>query len=816
MTNGKMTMTGGTISGNRSGTGAGHGGGAVLIQAGTITMTGGTICENTASQGGALYVNNAASAATVSGNAVIENNNAADSGGAILCNNGSLTMTGGVVRGNKASNRGGAFYGENITVKAGEVSGNQAQYGGVIYHSGDGPVELAGGTISGNIATNNGSVAYSNGNGNNFPQFRVTGGTLQINVGTLNAENVTVTDNRVISNTIICSGTDLYMVDCTIENNAAASGTHLSEVSVSKYGSVAKVPNAVITGKTVIGRPGVLYYKDAATVTVKALETGAMICGATSASALPLTIGDDTVGTMSNWYLPAADVPDTHADYEPLRGTVSTLSAGSYCLMGDLYLNGTVSITGVVTICLNGYTITGNTAANDGGVSYGNFTDYLISGGQMTGNKTGKNTIVSSSGKFIMSGGAISGNWNTTRNEPATAAFLSTYGSEDPCQGEISGTAVIGDSGLYLNGDTVVCTIGKLDRREASVVSKQKLEDLQDGTVYEGEDPATSYFLYTGAASTTPHEGWTELTGEEPVSELPAGSYYLGRDVVLTNTVTLDGDLQICLNGFDLLGEKAPFFVVPEGTCLTVCDHSKLGDGALNGEGKSSLVQVTGGIFEVQGGGVKNTTGNAVEVTGGEMILSGGTMQENETAIYASGTEQAPVSVPLSGGCMLDVHCHDVDKINCLFGMPKAVSSVARGGMMVSDGAYDSVCTNYVYEDGVYVNIAADWTIINDQYNWRMTRVNFEKGYVFADRWSERSEFVKVAEDGTKTDYHHLWGPKFPFKNKTYVYEILYYVDCLKNGKPVDFNPPEQSRDNIRIIMAEMESADNGGKLVTL
>ncbi len=195
----------------------------------------------------------------------------------------------------------------------------------------------------------------------------------------------------------------------------------------------------------------------------------------------------------------------------------------------------------------------------------------------------------------------------------------------------------------------------------------------------------------------------------------------------------------------------------------------------------------------------------------------------------ARTVEQAQAMLDASkrtGKTLMIAHCsrfgeemdivHDVDKLRCLFGMPKAVSSMGRKGVMVSDGAFDAICTNYMFENGIYVNIVADWTTINEEYNWRMTRVNFEKGYVFADRWSERSEFVKVAEDGTKTDYHHLWGPKFPFKNKTYVYEILYYVDCLKNGKPVDFCLPEQSRDNLLIISAEIESANNGGKLVEL
>ena len=88
--------------------------------------------------------------------------------------------------------------------------------------------------------------------------------------------------------------------------------------------------------------------------------------------------------------------------------------------------------------------------------------------------------------------------------------------------------------------------------------------------------------------------------------------------------------------------------------------------------------------------------------------------------------------------------------------------------------------------------------------------MNFEKGYIFCDRTRDRQIVVKVAEDGTTTEYPEL------VNFNAFYNEVVYFVDCLENDKPVDLCPPEQSAEAVRIVMAEIESADKGGELVRL
>ena len=160
----------------------------------------------------------------------------------------------------------------------------------------------------------------------------------------------------------------------------------------------------------------------------------------------------------------------------------------------------------------------------------------------------------------------------------------------------------------------------------------------------------------------------------------------------------------------------------------------------------------------------------------------------------------------LSGGAMLDLHIHDVDVIREFFGMPKAVSALAS--TVMSKSGYDAMSVNYAYENGVFVHAQCDWSIANDKFNTRTVRVNFEKGYVFGDRTPGRQALVKVHEDGTVEDYTGT------MTFNAYKNEIVYFADCLVKGKFPDRCPPEQSVDDVKIVMAEMRSADLGGALV--
>lgn len=196
-----------------------------------------------------------------------------------------------------------------------------------------------------------------------------------------------------------------------------------------------------------------------------------------------------------------------------------------------------------------------------------------------------------------------------------------------------------------------------------------------------------------------------------------------------------------------------------------------------------------------------------------ETIASGELGKVRSAEFYREGGSKKPMGWnnwfrdgKLSGGAMLDLHIHDVDVIREFLGMPKAVSAVASS-VITKDG-YDAMSVNYMFENGVFAHALCDWTIANDKFNTRTVRVNFENGYIFGDRTKDRMVLMKVHEDGTVTDYTNemTFGAH---KN-----EIVYFVDCLENGKFPDRCPPEQSVEAVKIVMAEIASADQGGALV--
>ena len=81
---------------------------------------------------------------------------------------------------------------------------------------------------------------------------------------------------------------------------------------------------------------------------------------------------------------------------------------------------------------------------------------------------------------------------------------------------------------------------------------------------------------------------------------------------------------------------------------------------------------------------------------------------------------------------------------------------------------------------------------------------------MFADRTPGREAFVKVTADGQVTDLSNKL-----FSN-SYAIELNYFIECLKEGKPVDICPPDQSMEAVEIIMAEMRSADANGERIAL
>jgi predicted dehydrogenase len=156
-----------------------------------------------------------------------------------------------------------------------------------------------------------------------------------------------------------------------------------------------------------------------------------------------------------------------------------------------------------------------------------------------------------------------------------------------------------------------------------------------------------------------------------------------------------------------------------------------------------------------------------------------------------------------SGGCLLDQHVHDVDMIHWLFGTPDAVTANALN--VVKGSGYDAVSTRYVYGNGKVVCAEDDWTI-NGGFGFDMLfRVNFSNGSVHFGK----GKLVAYPAEG------EAFEPELP-SDDGYYREICYFIDCIRNDKPIDACAPESTRDTIAIAAAEQESADKGGILINL
>lgn len=151
-----------------------------------------------------------------------------------------------------------------------------------------------------------------------------------------------------------------------------------------------------------------------------------------------------------------------------------------------------------------------------------------------------------------------------------------------------------------------------------------------------------------------------------------------------------------------------------------------------------------------------------------------------------------------SGGVALDLHIHDTDMVNFLFGMPAAVTSSAYYDC---DGTMIHISTLY---DVGGPSVMADG-------GWGMSKsFGFERGFQIA---FERATLVMATNRQPEFCLYPMEGepfvPELPVSADAYQNEINWFVDKLK-GLPVEaVTSPETCRDSVKIVDAEKLSASN-------
>ncbi|MBN2984606.1 MULTISPECIES: Gfo/Idh/MocA family protein [Cohnella] len=153
------------------------------------------------------------------------------------------------------------------------------------------------------------------------------------------------------------------------------------------------------------------------------------------------------------------------------------------------------------------------------------------------------------------------------------------------------------------------------------------------------------------------------------------------------------------------------------------------------------------------------------------------------------------------GGALLDMHVHDTDMVNWLFGKPEAVSCYGRN--VIPGSGYDIVSTHYRYGDDKIVSSHVDWTL-NGDFGFEMGyKVNFERGNAQFD-----GSRVKVNPNDGAGYYAELPA------DQGYYYQLKAFAEAIARDLPLDTATPESTRASIEIVTAERASADRRGEWV--
>lgn len=146
-----------------------------------------------------------------------------------------------------------------------------------------------------------------------------------------------------------------------------------------------------------------------------------------------------------------------------------------------------------------------------------------------------------------------------------------------------------------------------------------------------------------------------------------------------------------------------------------------------------------------------------------------------------------------SGGCVLDLHIHDVDLINWFFGIPTCLRSNISNGTH----AAEAVDTTYWYP-GFRVTAKADWSLPQTYPFTAKCQVDFEQASVCVhnDKLSIYTDSACISET---TD------PEVCF-----IEEIKAFISEIIDGTPCAITSAASVRDTVQIVMAEIQSSSQG------
>ncbi len=157
---------------------------------------------------------------------------------------------------------------------------------------------------------------------------------------------------------------------------------------------------------------------------------------------------------------------------------------------------------------------------------------------------------------------------------------------------------------------------------------------------------------------------------------------------------------------------------------------------------------------------------------------------------YAGGSDM--------GGALLDLHIHDTDFVNHLFGRPV---SVFASGAVGAVGAVNHVVTQYHYPGGPAVHAEGSW-LLAQGFNMAYT-LHCERATLDFDL-ARGTEVLRVTEFGQPPRTVPCDGPD------GYSAEISYLLECVDRGRPPRMVTGQDGLTALEICEAEEQSIRTG------
>lgn len=156
-----------------------------------------------------------------------------------------------------------------------------------------------------------------------------------------------------------------------------------------------------------------------------------------------------------------------------------------------------------------------------------------------------------------------------------------------------------------------------------------------------------------------------------------------------------------------------------------------------------------------------------------------------------------------SGGMALDLHIHDTDYVQYLFGMPKAVCSA---GAKAPGGGLAHITTQYLYDDDKCVTAEGGWAM-TPSFGFEMSfNIAMEKATIVYDLTRDPMFRVCPAEGDAFT-------PEVE-KGDGWFLQIAHFAKAIRGKKVKPITTLDDSMNSVKIVDAEKKSISKGQKVL--